>query len=62
MPLTARQRQDQRDALLAALDAEDDRIADALAEERYPSPQTLEHEARPREPRTDMLPRRGDLR
>lgn len=62
MGLTARQIKDQRDALLAALDAEDERLADALDEERYPSPEALEHEAKPRELRTDPLPRRGDLR
>lgn len=62
MPLTARQLADQRRALLDALDAEDDRIADALEEERYPSHQALAHEATPREHRSDMLPRQGDLR
>lgn len=62
MGLTARQMQDQRNALLAALDAEDDRIAAALDEERYPSPEALEYEAKPRESRTSMEPRRGDLR
>lgn len=55
MGLTARQIKDQRDALLAALDAEDERLADALDEERYPSPQALEDER-------DHRPRRGATR